>query len=128
MNFNYLKLSGVGVVLALAGAWLGAAPGNGPSTPPQATTGFAEHVRPFIQQHCLSCHGPEKAKAGFRIDQLSADLSAPKAAEQWKEVIDRINAGEMPPKAKPRPGAQESAAVVAWVDRQLRDIDLAAKN
>src|ERR1043165_6452748 len=88
---------------------------------------FAGQVQPFLRAHCYACHGPEKAKAGFRIDQLSADLAAPRAAEQWKEVIDRMNAGEMPPKKQPRPDARQAAAVVAWADARLREIDLAAK-
>ena len=49
-------------------------------------------------------------------------------AEQWKEVIDRINAGEMPPKGKPRPDAKQAAAFVDWVNGQLREVELAAKN
>ena len=27
--------------------------------------GYEELAKPFIKQHCLSCHGAEKAKAGL---------------------------------------------------------------
>lgn len=93
-----------------------------------ASPGFEELARPFFAKHCLSCHGEKTAKAGYRIDLLSADFSAASVAEQWKEVIDRINAGEMPPEERPRPDAKETAALVGWVNSRLSEVELAAKN
>src|SRR5262245_13064254 len=90
--------------------------------------GFDQLARPFIAQHCLSCHGEKQARAGFRIDLLTGDFAKPKMAEQWKEVIDRINTGEMPPKGKRRPDVKEAAALVAWVNQELRAVELAAKS
>ncbi len=76
-------------------------------------------VRSFVASHCTDCHDADSARAGFRIDLLTADFSAGNTAGQWKEVMDRINGGEMPPKKKPRPNAQEAAAVATWVAQQL---------
>ena len=92
-----------------------------------AANDFQKIARPFIERHCTACHGEKKAKAGFRIDKLGADFSAAKSAEQWKEVIDRINAAEMPPEDKPRPDAKQAAAFVAWVNGRLHEVDIAAK-
>lgn len=96
---------------------------------PTATTpnGYQEIAKPFIQQHCLGCHGAEKAKAGYRIDLIGTDFSAATVADHWKEIIDRIDAGEMPPKHGPRPDARQVTAFVTWVNEQLRQVDLAAK-
>jgi len=95
---------------------------------PAAVPAYAEIVKPFIEQHCLACHGAKTAKAGYRIDLLGSDFTAPSVAEQWKEVIDRINAGEMPPDDRPRPDAKQAAALVTWVNGRLREVELAAKN
>lgn len=92
-----------------------------------AATDFETDVRPFIEKHCISCHGEAKAKAGFRIDLLQADFTKPNTAEHWKEVIDRINAGEMPPKDEPRPDAKLAAGFVSWASAQLHEVELAAK-
>ncbi len=89
---------------------------------------FDTVIKPFIAQHCLSCHGPDKAKAGYRIDLLGQDFAAATVAEQWKELLDRINAGEMPPAGQPQPEAQQIAAFAGWVNRQLHAVDQAAKN
>jgi len=94
----------------------------------RGASGFDDAARPFIEKHCASCHGEKKAKAGFRIDLLGSNLAAPKVAEQWKEVIDRINAGEMPPEDRPRPDVKQAAAFVGWVNGQLRELELVAKN
>lgn len=84
-------------------------------------------IQPFLKQYCFECHA-EKAKAGYRIDRLGVDFTAASVAEQWKEIIDRINAGEMPPPEKPRPDSKQSIAFVAWVSEQLHEVDRRARN
>ena len=98
--------------------------GRTPATAP----GYAEKVKPFIKRHCLTCHGAKSAKAGYRIDLLRTDFTAASVAEQWKEVLDRINAGEMPPDDRPRPDPKRVAALATWVNARLREVDLAARN
>ncbi|MCS7469584.1 DUF1592 domain-containing protein [Stieleria sp. ICT_E10.1] len=82
-----------------------------------------EVVQPFLAAHCVRCHGPKQANAGFRIDQIPTDFTAAKAAEQWKEVVDMINLGEMPPKEEARPRPDEFEPVVDWIHRGLRDAE-----
>ncbi len=125
----------LGGILALAlfaelmNALATGAPNDDASTSPNvAAQEYEKSVRPFLEQHCLACHGAKTAKAGYRIDLLGADFTAANTAEQWKEVIDRINAGEMPPEDRPRPKAVEAAALVRWVNDRLREVEQAAKN
>ena len=89
---------------------------------------YAKAVQPFVERHCLVCHGEKTAKAGFRMDLLGTDFAAPTVAEHWQEVIDRINAGEMPPGDQSRPDATQTAAMVTWVSERLRAVDDAARN
>ena len=93
-----------------------------------AVPGYLEVVKPFMERHCLACHGAKTAKAGYRIDLLGTDFTAASVAEQWKEIIDRINAGEMPPEDRSRPDTQQAAALTTWVNERLQEIDQAAKN
>src|SRR4051812_21933543 len=83
MRVFSLKLLSVLLVL-LAGSMTAGAPKD---TPP--TKGYRELAQPFIQRNCMRCHGAKKALAGFRIDQLEVDFTVARAAEHWKEVIDR---------------------------------------
>ncbi|NNE92773.1 MAG: hypothetical protein HKN23_14095 [Verrucomicrobiales bacterium] len=68
-----------------------------------ATISAVEPFEPFLKEHCVRCHGPEKEKGDLRIDQLSRDFKAGIDGHFWAEVVNRINSGEMPPEDEPQP-------------------------
>src|SRR4051812_17092552 len=78
-------------------------------------------MAPFVQTHCLRCHGEKKQKGDFRMDTLSRDFSDLRAAEKWAEVMERINAGEMPPEDEKQPSAAELAGMVGWLSARLKE-------
>lgn len=85
-------------------------------------------TRAFIDAHCMDCHDVDTARAGFRIDMLNDDFTSGNTAGQWKEVMDKINSGEMPPKKrKIRPDAKEAFAVSSWIATRLHETELAAE-
>ena len=73
----------------------------------------------FINEHCLRCHGPEKAKGDFRLDQLDTDFSKSSAFERWREVVTRVQSGEMPPTKEPRPPAAQVQTFVRQLSARL---------
>ena len=76
-----------------------------------------EKLKPFLQKHCFSCHGPEKQKNDRRFDTIGTDLSDRKLIEAWQDMLDQVNLGEMPPKKKPQPESEERKKfVVALTD------------
>src|SRR6185503_13866348 len=81
---------------------------------------FDKAVRPFLDAHCVRCHGPAKQKGEFRVDNLSRDFAGA-AASRWGDVLERLNTGEMPPKGELKPKAEESARVVEWVTARLKE-------
>ncbi|HZK82163.1 MAG TPA: DUF1592 domain-containing protein [Humisphaera sp.] len=81
----------------------------------------------FVQSHCFDCHDVDSARAGFRIDLLTDDFTAGNNADLWKEVMDKLNSGQMPPKKKPRPDAKEAFAVASWIAGRLHETELAAQ-
>ena len=36
--------------------------------------GFSEAVQPFLKEHCVKCHGPDKQNGKLRLDTLPADF------------------------------------------------------
>src|SRR5262245_475741 len=76
---------------------------------------FDDQVRPFLVQHCQECHSGDKAKGGLRLDQLGPNFDTRAARERWLAVRNRVQAGEMPPKAKPRPPAKDVETMAAWI-------------
>lgn len=85
------------------------------------STGFEGAVGPFIQKYCLRCHNDQKQEAEFRLDSLSRDFTDAKTAQQWDEVIFRMNAGEMPPEGELQPSPEELGRVVDWLSARSRE-------
>ncbi|MFO0797511.1 MAG: DUF1592 domain-containing protein [Gemmataceae bacterium] len=82
----------------------------------------AAHAAPptaFLDAHCVSCHDAGTKKGGL-------DLTTPLDAAGWVKVHDRMAAGEMPPKSRPRPPATDLAAAVAAVRDDLIAAEKAA--
>lgn len=79
-------------------------------------TDFAGIVAPFLQQHCLVCHGTEKQKGGVRYDRLAG--YRPEDAALWALVHEKLTGGEMPPRERPRPAAADQQRVLAWLEQQ----------
>ena len=94
--------------------------GHAAVEPPAA---LPQPVTAYVKDHCLDCHDADTARAGFRIDTLGADFTVGDTAAQWKEVMDRIGGGQMPPKKKPRPEAKASYAVTSWIAARLKQTD-----
>jgi mono/diheme cytochrome c family protein len=74
---------------------------------------FAARVAPVLKTYCVGCHSGGKPKGELALDALTPDMT--KNGEVWKTVLERLTADTMPPKGKPRPTAEERAAVSSWV-------------
>lgn len=77
---------------------------------------FSRVVRPFVLKHCAACHSAEKQEGEVRFDGPLPNLVEPKLAEQWLAAKRMIAQGEMPPKGRPRPTADELTPVLDWID------------
>ena len=80
---------------------------------------FEKQVQPFLAKHCLACHSGKKPKADLRLDHLSMEFDSPAVRERWQLALKRVQAGEMPPKAKPRPSANEIQPFAGWIEKNV---------
>ncbi len=106
----------------LAFSGLSLVSGADPKKPDSKPAGKLDaKVQAYLDAHCVSCHGAEVAKSGFRVDTLSPKVGF-ENTPQWLEIMERINSGEMPPKnVKNRPTAEESARVVEWIAGRMKE-------
>lgn len=84
-------VSSLWLIVAMAGSLSGASPR------------FQEAAIPFLTRHCVACHGQEKQKAGLTLHQFKDDLSVLRARRTWKEVLNMVVSGGMPPEDRDRP-------------------------
>src|SRR4051812_7155379 len=73
----------------------------------------------FFETHCQSCHDAGTKEGGLDLTTLKFDPADPENFARWVKVYDRITAGEMPPKRKPRPPAADIAAVTKALHDEL---------
>ena len=87
---------------------------------------FASHVLPVFDARCVECHGPDKAKAGLRLDSLAATLEGegedamvvagdPEGSELLRRVLlPRDDDEAMPPKGDGLT-SEQIEAIRAWI-------------
>lgn len=97
--------------------------------PATATIDFDRDVKPLFEKSCFQCHGPERPKSGFRLDNREAALKGGdngvaiipgKSAESplVHYVAYLVEDMEMPPPKKaPRFTPEEIGLVRAWIDQ-----------
>lgn len=82
---------------------------------------FIKEIKPILEKHCISCHGPEKEEA-FRIDEYDAASSylEPGSSEDSDLYLVLVSDDDeeiMPPPDEGAPLSQEQIAVFKkWVD------------
>ena len=94
-------------------------PQTSPTPPTASRSAFsATEARRVLTTYCASCHNRKAATANLAIDAL--DLSNPGAdAAVWEKVVQKLNAGTMPPGSAPKPDKSTYAALTAWIEGEL---------
>ena len=89
---------------AFVGCWFSGSPVDAAEKPSAAS--LDTRHRELLGEHCLRCHGPEKQKGKFRVDDLPLAVTDLETAERWQKVLNQMNSGEMPPEeeSQPKPG------------------------
>ncbi len=81
---------------------------------------FEKEVLPILQSHCVRCHGPQKQESRIRLDTLSTDLINNRAAaENWNEVLNVLNGGEMPPEDEKQLSNEQRSTLTDWVSNAI---------
>ncbi len=107
-----------GLVLALVG--LRTAAEDPPRKPEPAAVPvevrFRETVRPFLESHCMGCHGKDEPEGDLDLSAFSTAEAVAKDLPRWELVQEQLEAGSMPPaKAKRQPTAEAREGVIAWI-------------
>lgn len=88
---------------------------------------FGEQVRPVLVRHCLACHSGEKPKGDLRLDDLAPNFGDAATRRRWSAAVERLKAGDMPPKDKPRPTEKEVASVADWIAPRVAAAEVSAR-
>jgi len=87
---------------------------------------FERTVAPFLATNCLVCHSSKLKSGGLDLEQFRATSDVLAHRDTWRRVVQKLQAGEMPPPAMPRPQAGQLQAVTQWVAAELARSDSGA--
>lgn len=80
-----------------------------------ASTEMPERFQTWLNAHCSKCHDGEKPEGKLHLAQLSQQLSDPAVRARWNTLIEKLEAGEMPPPERPRPAEHDVRALLEWI-------------
>ncbi len=75
---------------------------------------FTRSVRPFLETYCINCHGQQRPAAQLDLSGFTTMAALMQDGRRWSQILERLEAQEMPPKGARQPMAQERRATVDW--------------
>ncbi len=88
---------------------------------------YATAVQPLMKKYCLDCHSTKAKKGSLDLERFANLNDVRKDVKVWQGIIEQIEAGEMPPKEKPQPSAEEKKRLLAWI-RAFLDTEAKARS
>jgi hypothetical protein len=73
----------------------------------------------FFNAYCYNCHDTETQKGDLSLETLPRAITDSTGAAHWQDVLDQMNAGEMPPKKKKQPTKDELATAIGSLTEAL---------
>lgn len=94
--------------------------------PADAKVEYVTVIQPLLQQYCLDCHSTKVKKGSLDLQRFASLDLVRKDLKPWIQLIEQIEAGEMPPKDKPQPTFEQRSRLIAWT-RGLLDVEARAR-
>ncbi len=116
---TFLALSAAAIILSPIGSVIAedlAAPNQ-----------FTGTIVPFLQQHCVGCHGADSAEGEVALDRFTTSANVQKDYELWEKIIRLVNEHQMPPADEPQPSPEEVIAVSAAIEAELAAFDCSSE-
>ncbi len=82
---------------------------------------FRKAIMPILTEHCVKCHGPDKAKADLRIDELNPDLVKGGDVDWWLEVMAVLGNGEMPPPRRSKLSTEDRTQLIDLLSKEIQN-------
>ncbi len=93
----------------------------------QDASDVAKVIVPFVEKHCVHCHGEKKPKGDVSLHLFKDEASILKARKTWIRVLEQLHSGEMPPQGRPKPAFDEAERFTKAVKSVFDRFDRTAK-
>ena len=75
---------------------------------------YARTVRPLLETYCIGCHGGQRPAAQMDLSGFATMASLVEDGRRWSQMLERLEAGDMPPEGVKHPTQRERRVVVDW--------------
>ncbi len=84
---------------------------------------FGKQISPIIKTHCVSCHDAETNEAELDLTVFRRLQDVTKSHRVWKTILERVEAGEMPPaEATKKLSDADRHTLTQWI-RGVRQVE-----
>ena len=94
--------------------------GSDSGVPTSKSVSTPKSVEPFFKSYCYDCHDADTTKGDLDLEALTRNIADSADALNWQDILDKLNAGEMPPEDKKQPTREELAIVVGDLTESLQ--------
>src|SRR5262245_20824552 len=77
---------------------------------------FRKSVQPFLAEHCYMCHNSKLKSGQLNLELYQTAAAVMQNREIFETVLQKLQAGEMPPEGLPRPNEAELKALMRWLE------------
>ncbi len=88
---------------------------------------FDAAVQPVLGKTCAMCHNDRVSSGGLNINGFLTPDSLTTYRQGWETILQKLRAGEMPPKGIPRPPEAQLEALTAYVEGEFDKADRNSK-
>ena len=89
---------------------------------------FEQFTKSLLEEHCYKCHGRDKTKGKVNLFELETRKKLLAKPKILKEVIEVLDANDMPPEDEPQPKEADRAKLIAVLKDMLKESAVASSN
>jgi len=90
---------------------------------PAKPENFQTAVAPILTNTCGGCHNDQLASGGLDLTPFRSPASITTERGEWETIVEKLRAGEMPPKGMPRPPQAAIDALIRVVEGEFDRAD-----
>ncbi len=81
---------------------------------------FNKSVQPFFSKNCYLCHNSELKSGNLNLEAYKTADAIKQDGNRLDRVLQKLSAGEMPPKGMPRPDETELKTIIRWLESETK--------
>ena len=91
--------------------------------PSESNSSFDKAVKPLLMNTCRPCHNAQISSGGLNLDTFMQTTSIEKYRENWELILQKVSAGEMPPRGITRPPKSHIDFFINFVEKAFEHAD-----